>query len=414
MPQGDTRKRMAGASASPAAKAGNAEAVARPAYEAALASVLVTPPVRHGFAGGIDREVAGTIWTWIARDAAPDPVARLADGIASGATPQAAFEAMRPEILSALKETLAREQDDGDFERRNTIQMGGEDARRRLPYVIMALRRHALLEQALAFGKGVSTLEDEAKIAEALQSISIANPITRALWMQAMISTAANPSRIMAAAVALSGGPDADQITKAGFAPLVEAMLSHAEAQIALLGPEPGVFADHDLACKAIERFHRLMRAINYNLEIARKSRWGTITGDLTGRVAERLQRPMSEITATLTNALRKPRQGADHIDADAVLNALNGMYLLISVRKSRDSLAVNALLDQVWSETGQAVEVLTTRALEMFRADPADPVLRERLDLGIKLAQLRFNPEYADILRRARDAADRRTAHQA
>lgn len=394
--------------------ASKGEIVARPAFEAAIAGVLVDPPVFHPFAGAIDREIAGAIWTWIARDAAPDAIARLADGIESGAALKPAFETMLPEILAALKETLAREGSDWEFERRNTIQMGGDDARKRLPYVIMALRRHSLLEQAMAFGRAVSTLQDEATIATALQSISISNPVTRSLWMQAMISTTANPSRVMAAAASLSGGGDEVRITNAGFAPLVDAVLSHAQSQIALLGTHPGVFTDNDLACKAIERFHRLMRAINHNLEIDRRSQWGVVIADLTGRVAERLNRPMREITANLTKALRRPREGADAVDPDDVLGALNGMYLLITVRNSRDSLAVNALLEQAWSETGQAVEVLVTRTLDMFRAYPSDPVLRERLDIGIKLAELRFNPEYADILRRARDGAERRTANGA
>ncbi|WP_404405364.1 hypothetical protein [Pelagibacterium halotolerans] len=415
MLKGEKRKRAADASASPGApKASKGEVISRPAFEAALAGVLVDPPVAHDFPGAIDREIAGAIWTWIARDVAVDPVARLADGIESGAEPGAAFEAMLPEILDALKAMLGQEAEDYELERRNTIQMGGEDTRKRLPYVIMALRRHKLLDQAAVFGKAISTLQDEAAIATALQSIAINNPVTRALWMQAMMSTTANPSRVMAAAASLSGGGDEVRIANGEFAPLVDAMLSHAQSQIALLGTHPGVFADNDLACKAIDRFHRLMRAINYNLEIDRKSHWGMIIADLTGRVAERLDRPMREITANVTKALRKPREGADRVDPDDVLGALNGIYLLITVRNSRDSLAVNALLEKAWSETGQAVEVLVTRALDMFRANPSDPVARERLDAGIKLAELRFNPEYADILRRARDGAGRRTVQQA
>jgi hypothetical protein len=36
---------------------------------------------------------------------------------------------------------------------------------------------------------------------------------------------------------------------------------------------------------------------------------------------------------------------------------------------------------------------------------------VRERLEAGIKMAEIRYNAEYADILRRARDNAGRRTA---
>lgn len=376
-------------------------------------AVLVNPPVYHHLGGAIDRDSAKSIWTWIARDLAASEVARLSDAIDSGADPQAAFVLMIPELIERLKENAQAEKVDHETERRNTLQMGGEEARQRLPYVIMAMRRQALLEQAANFGKAIGKLQDEATLAVALQTISMSNQLTRALWMQAMVGHLANPSRIMAAVTRLSGGNTEVHITNAGYAPLVEALLSHAQSQVGRLSPHPGMFADHDLACKAVDRFHRLMRSISYNLEIERKSLWGTIITDLTARFSERLERPMKEISLHVTQALRRPRDGTDKLDPGDVLAALNGLYLLITIRKCRDSLAVNALLDKAWSDTGQAVEVLVTRALDHFRANPTDLVARERLDAGIKMAEIRFNPEYAEILRRARDGADRRQQAQ-
>lgn len=381
------------------------------AFLSSIECVLVEPPVHHQFAGSIDRSVAISIWTWIARDVAREEAARLADAIDSGADPKSAFALMLSEITERLKENATREKSDLELERRNTIQMGGEDARARLPFVIMAMRKQSLLEQAVNFGAAFGGIQDEATLGTALQTITISNPVTRALWMQAMVGHMGNPSRVMAAATRLANGNDEIHVVNAGFGPLVDAMLSHAQSQIGKLAAQPGVFNDLDLACKAIDRFHRLMRAINYNLEIERKSVWGSIIADLTGRISERLERPMREISPNVTAALRRPRDGGDKIDPANVLEGLNGLYLLMTVRNSRDSLAVNALLDKAWTETGQAVEVLVTRALDMFRANPSDPVLRERLDAGIKMAEIRFNPEYAEILRRARDGADRRIA---
>lgn len=377
----------------------------------ALAGVLVDPPAPHGFPGAIEREVAGKIWTWMARDVAADEVARLSDALDSGADALDAFDGLLPEMLEKLKANALAEKDDRELERRNTMQMGGEEARQRLAPVIMAMRRRPLLEQAGKFGVAVGSISDEAAIATALQSIAITNPLTRSLWMQAMVGYMANPSRVMAAAVAIAGGNGEARIVNAGHGALVEAVLSHAQSQIGRLASQPNLFSDIDFSCKAIDRFHRLMRALNYNLEIERRSLWGTIMTDLTARLSERLERPMKEITLNVTQALRRPRDGNDRVDPDDVLAALNGLYLLMTVRKCRDSLAVNALLDQAWTDTGQTVEVLVTRALDMYRSKPADPVARERLDAGIKMAEIRFNPEYADILRRARDGAERRTA---
>lgn len=401
------------ASAESAAQAVVASPVALEAFLATFDSVLVDPPVYHHLGGAIDRDIAKSIWTWIARDLAADEAARLVDAINSGADPEAAFVLLIPELIERLKENAEAEKNDHEIERRNTLQMGGEVARQRLPYIIMTLRRQALLEQAANFGKAIGKLQDEATLAVALQTISMSNHLTRSLWMQAMVGHLANPSRIMAAVTKLANGNGEVQITNAGYAPLVEALLSHAQSQVGRLSPQPGMFADHDLACKAVDRFHRLMRAISYNLEIDRKSLWGTIITDLTARFSERLERPMKEISLHVTQALRRPRDGNDTLDPGDVLMALNGLYLLLTIRKCRDSLAVNALLDKAWSDTGQAVEVLVTRALDYYRANPADPVARDRLDAGIKMAEIRFNPEYAEILRRARDGADRRQQAQ-
>jgi hypothetical protein len=106
---------------------------------------------------------------------------------------------------------------------------------------------------------------------------------------------------------------------------------------------------------------------------------------------------------------MRRPREGTDRIDNDRLLGAINGVYLLSAVRDCRDSLALNAVFDQAWSQTGQALELHIQRNLDLLRQDPDDAVTGERLNAAIKMAEIRFNPEYADTLKRARAAAERR-----
>lgn len=374
-----------------------------------LEDVLASEPVFHEFPGVIETDVASTIWTWVARDIAAGPMDMVLRDAAAGGDAQAAFAAALPDLLASLKANDEAEKIDPDLMRRNTIQMGGEAARRRLPLVVVALRRRPLLVQARLFGSAVGAVGDEVALAEALQTIAIGNPLTRALWMQAMVAHMSNPGRTLAAVVSLAGGQSEAHIINAGYGPLVEAMLCHAQGQIGHLAAQASIFADIDFACKAIERFHRLMRALNYSLDIDRKSRWGKIIADLTGRMSERLERPLQGINASITLALRKPKGGTDQIDSSGVLEAFNGLYLLSVTRRARDSLAVNAVLEKAWSETGRTLEVLITRALDAYRLDPANATARERIDAGITMAEIRFNAEYADILRRARDGAERR-----
>jgi len=228
------------------------------------------------------------------------------------------------------------------------------------------------------------------------------------LLMQATVGQVANPNKLMAAVVRIAGAPSEAAVTRAGFAPLVDALLAHAQNQLFHLSPM-GAFADIDLTCRALDRFHRLARAVNGYVEINRTGRWAQVLAGLTKAVSGRIEPKLREIMPDLNQAMRR-RESGDRVDADRMLSAINGIYLLATVRECRDSLALNAAFEQIWNQVGQALEVHINRNLEAIKANANDAVSAERLEAGIKMAELRFNQEYADVLRRARDAAGRRT----
>jgi hypothetical protein len=251
-------------------------------------------------------------------------------------------------------------------------------------------------------------MQDEAALAEALKAMPLSDPPIVALLLQAAIGEVIQPQKLLTAAIEVAGGATESALARAGLVPLVDAILSHAQAQIAPL-TQFGTFADVDLACRAIDRYHRLMRGVITYLELDRFGRWAHIAGSLTKAVSELIEPRLGEVLPDVNRALRRARDGADRIDGDTVLSALNGCYLLTTVRDCRDSLALNALFEEVWAAVGDAVEMHTERNLEAFRQRPADAVAAARMDATIKLAELRFNSEYADVLRRARDAVEKR-----
>jgi hypothetical protein len=229
------------------------------------------------------------------------------------------------------------------------------------------------------------------------------------LLMQAALGEIANPSRLIAAAVRITDSSHEQDVQRAGFGPLVDAMLAHAQAQIPAL-QQYGAFADVDLVCTSVERFHRMIRAVTGYLELGRSTRWSAIVAGLIKTVSELLEPRLREVLADMNLALRR-HHGTDWLDGDQVLAALNGCYILNTVRDCRDSLALNALFDQTWTQVGQALDIHVQRNLELYRQNPADRVSGDRLDAAIKMAELRFNSEYADVLRRARDGAERRAS---
>jgi hypothetical protein len=224
-----------------------------------------------------------------------------------------------------------------------------------------------------------------------------------------MLGEVANPGRLVLAATKIAGDGSEAALQRAGMGPLIEAVLAHAQNQLPGFS-QNGPFADFDLVCRSVERFHRLMRAISTNVELSRNGRWANIVRRLTKRASERIEPKLRRVMQQLHECMR-PREGENRIDSDAILAALSCLYLLVTVRECRESLALNAMFERVWNQAGQALEFHLTRNIDMLRADPSNAVVAARVEAGIKMAELRFNIDYADVLRRARDAAGRRGA---
>lgn len=389
----------------PAASAAPRRAAVRP-FAGVIDAVLVREPVLFAFAGSVSQTHAEAIWTWVCRDLCPDLVA--ADSLADGRFSTADIERVMPDLLARIKEHLALVAADPDKDRRLRATLGSLEAREALPTLVLALRNRLLLGKAVAFGRAVNAISDDAALGAALQSMPLKDIALASLLFHAAMGQIANPTRLVTTIIKLSGNATEAAVTRQGFSPVIEAMLAHGQNQLHLLQPA-GAFADIDLICRGLERFHRLVRALTGYIEFARGSRWATVLSTLTKQVSERIEPRLRDVVGDINQAMRRGREGSDRLDNDRILAAINGVYLLAAVRECRDSLALNAVFDQAWSQAGQALEMHLQRNLDLIRKYPGDPVIGTRLDAGIKMAEVRFNTEYAETLRRARAAAERR-----
>ncbi|KQW80281.1 hypothetical protein ASC89_09315 [Devosia sp. Root413D1] len=369
-------------------------------------AVIVPGTAGFDFDGGIAEAHAQGIWTWMVRDVAPDLIDPNAADDDQAA--RQALDLLVPELLQRARAAISAV-GTPDAERRIQLQMGGDDAFRRVGVVLNALKCRSLLDKAQAFGRAANGMTDETALGVALQSMPLNDHAVSALLFQAAMGQVSHPGRMMAAAIRLAGSATEASMQRAGFAPLIEAMLSHAQAQIPALY-QHGAFADIDLTCRAIDRFHRLMRAVTGYVELGRLTRWSTAVAALTKTVSELVEPKLRDVSPNVNLALRR-HSGQDRLDGDQVLAALNGCYVLATIRDCRDSLALNAMFDQTWTQVGQALEMHVQRNLELFRQNPGDRVIGARLDAAIKMAELRFNPDYADVLRRARETAEKRAS---
>lgn len=369
-------------------------------------AVLVEGPVHYAFAGSVDRAGAQAAWTWVARDLCPDLIS--GDAIADGTLKTSDIEPLMPEMLARMKTAVERVDSDGEALRRFRAQFGREHARDELAVVMAALRNRALLSKAQGFGKAINTITDDAALMQSLHAVPLQDAKMAALLFHAALGQVANPTKLIAAVVKLTGNASEAAIVRTGFSPLVDAFLAHAQNQLQYLQLS-GTFADTDRVCRSLDRFHRLVRALTGYIEFSRGSRTTQILSTVTKMVSDKVEPRLREVVTDLNLAMRRPREGVDRVDQDRLLAAINGVYLMSAVRDCRDSLALNAVFDQAWSQTGQALELHIQRNLDLLRQSPGDMATGARLDAAIKMAEIRFNPEYAETLKRARAAAERR-----
>lgn len=392
--------------ANAARPSGRANPAARKPFCGVIDPILVDEPVHFSFAGSLVREGAMASWVWIMRDLCPDLIS--AEAVENGTLKPAELEPVVPEILLRAKQALDKIDRDNEATRRFRAQFGRDNAREELNVALAALRARSLLTKAQSFGKAVNALSEDGAIGVALQSMPLSDPQMAALLFHAATGQLANPTRLIVAVIKLAGSAKEVTIARAGFSPLIDAYLAHAQNQmrnLQLTGP----FADIDLVCRSLDRFHRLVRALTGYIEFERGSRATQILATITKMVSDRVEPRIKEVVTDLNLAMRRPREGADRIDNDRMLAAVNGIYLLSAVRDCRDSLALNAVFDQAWSQAGQALELHIQRNLELIRQMPSDILTGQRLDAAIKMAEVRFNADYAETLKRARAAAERR-----
>lgn len=398
----------------PAESAPPADAASAPAHPNADRPFLglidvVTLRERGEFAfdGAVAAEDVAATWTWVLRDLASDLIDPAALRTAEHATE--ALDALLPELLERARMVLDGAAADAQAERRLMAQLGGEHERVRMPFVLNALRHHKLIERAQGFGRAANAMTDDSALLHALQSIPGGEQPAIPFVMFALVGQIATPLRLMTVAVRVSGGASDADLAHAGLAPLLDAMLAHAQNQIPVL-TQVGTFTDMDMVCRAVDRFHRLMRAVTGLVELNRTGAWAHVAAGLTRQVSARLEPRLRDVVPDLNKSLRK-RDGVDRADADQILTALNGMYLLATVRDCRESLALNTMFEQVWTQTGQALEIHIDRLLDGLRANPRDAHASARLDAALKMAELRFGPDYAETLRRAKSVTERRVS---
>jgi hypothetical protein len=383
-----------------------------PGLDAVLAALapltLATPPILADTAVRVAHVEA--FWVWFKRDVAPDIAVNIE---ARAVVPdQTALGALRPDaakIADAASYALDSARESGHLGRL-AVQVGGDEIISILPFMATALRNVEFIVKAGAFGRAINTLDAQPPVEQAVKALSFADPQLRRIWTLAAFRSIANPRQFFDALVAIAGGGHQSHLEGAGQLHWINAAIIDVQRQVLILEKRMGLYADIDLACRAIARFDAISRAIGLCLDLSPDSRWMSALSTLTRQASSAIDPLLSDVGRDVVQCMRPPRDGADRLAPDQVLTALNGMHLLAAVRNCRESLALNSTFERIWSDVGKGLELLLGRAVDAYRdADPVNQVPRKRLDAGILIARLRFGDEYARILERSRESIKKR-----
>lgn len=374
-----------------------------------LGPILVNGRPHFDPVGAIVLPEAATIWTWLERDIILDLSRKAAHALQQDGEPDTLAEFSRT-IATAITEQLQLAQEDPELGRRTRVQIGDDVAHSHLKYVANGFRCHPYLAKAVAFGRALHQQREDQAISVSLNSFPARQSPLMPMLMHATIGQVANPARIVTVITQLAGGATERALTQSGFDTVLDALAAHAQHQLSLIQDE-GRFADMDLACRAVARFHTLIRSMSIVGENDGHSRWAVQSAKLISHVSDQLGPRIKRIEADVRQSLRPSRSAGGAAETDMLLEALNGLYLLSTVREARDSLGVNSVLESAWTQTGQVLETLITRNLEAFKAEPGNELTARRLNAAINMARIRFNPEYADVIAKAMQGASRRPA---
>lgn len=382
---------------------------ARKALQALLAPVSVAAdPIVPGAALRV--EDIDAFWTWFARDVSAEFANELEQAVGSDGSGVAELAGRSEDLVNLSKHTVDAAAETGAGHRL-VIQLGGEAEFAALPSVLTCLANLRLLERAGDFGRAINAMDSVPSVAEALKAVALPDPALKRFWLATACRTVADPRKFLSAAVVAAGRQSVKAVREAGFGECFEAFLIDAQRQAITLSDRAGLFADIDLACRATQRFHSIARAIRYCFDLQPNAPWAFALSQLTRQIATAMEPHLGQVTADVIRVLRPPRDGADRLSDDALLQAFNGLYLLSAARDSRESLALNRAVERAWGEIGVAIESLGSRAIEAYRSAPDDELASRRIDAAIKMAAVRFGPEYARVLARSRDNAGRRHA---
>ncbi len=364
--------------------------------------------------GRITRASLPLIWTWIARDIAPDRVSVATELSRRLETePDEVVEmaaGLRRHVLQPLQKALAEAHADDRSHQKICMLVGGERALRDLEDVAAAIVEMGWLD-ALRESLPERLTEWDFKTGSPslvrIKAVADRHPDHKHLVGAIVLNRVEAPESMLSLAAALAGSMSIRKIAASPYAVFAEMALSEVER---FSGIACGSCTNRELST-AINAYSRLVKVLDRQFDLAEKPAWQKRVAETRRALSNLVTRELEATMGNIRRALTVPKIGADgEPDVDVLLleEAHRGVMLVNKMRDVAESLAVNEITARTRLALDQSLEI-KTRALLQALSESKGAERKAHLvavDVAIDLCEDFYGKDYADQLRRSRKAA--------
>jgi hypothetical protein len=364
--------------------------------------------------GRIKRTSLSLIWAWLQRDVAPDKVREALDIAQRLETDPEDIAALAEDLREHVAPTVQQLIDGAHATEKGrqklAMLVGGARAMRDLEDVFAAFASRPWLDalrESLPERLTEWDFKADSPSLKRIKSVTDRNSRFAFLVAAVVLRRVEAPESMMSLAAGLAGSVSVKRIATSGYAVFAEAALSEVE-RFALIAT--GECSNTALG-EALNAYCRLVRVFDRQFEFEEKPEWQKRIAETRRAMSALVTRELDAMLGNVRRLLSVPAVGENGepiLDAGLMDEALRGVMLLNKMRDFAESLAVNEITARSRQSLEQSLE-FKTRALLSGLAGAQGRARRAHqaaVDAAIELCEAYFGKDYADQLRRSRQAA--------
>ncbi|POF32338.1 hypothetical protein [Roseibium marinum] len=366
----------------------------------------------------IHRGMLNRVWKWLGRDVMPDDfqtvLEQAGNAAVSGERVAALVQALRTRSVDAVGEALHRSENSDTERRRMGIELGGERGiaeLRDIQKIFSAERWLVPFLQNIPERINEQRLKRDTDVLRLVDKCSYRFPDHVPVIAAALVDRSDAPAALCSFAGRLVGDDDPKAIENSQFAPFVDVVMSEAERlQILALdhckhNPDPVAFS------QALLEYHALVRGVERDMDLSHSGKWHKRLAESKRTISNVVTTELNTAHGAVRRALQVPKfdqNGKLQINQEAIDDAVRTLRVVTMVRNASETFAVN----EVGKRTRQAVEQtleIVTRSQISDLGKARGQQLQAHLaaaDVAIMLSEIYFGSDYANQLRRSRQAA--------